>query len=439
MLTYSSSRRRAMLLGTALIATSALKLTGCGRSDEPGGSDPADSVTIDNEPATGDLEIWTQGADGAELPQMFEKFEEENPDVDITMTQVPEAEFASKMTAAITAGTVPDLVYTFTEDQASLIATGGLDPVPEGLVNEDDFFEVIWDNSVYDDVAYGVPWYAYATVMLYRTDLAESAGAETPTDWESQREFAQKIKDSGVEFPLVLEVTTGFTAYTAQQLLVFSAQNGGGFISDDQSEWTINRPENVEALDYWASLFDEGLSSPDGPAFLDVTTWMTAGKSAAAPAAGPWFVGWFDDANGEGWADDNLTIAPQPTGPDGQAATRVGGGSWFVPSDSGNKDAAWKFARFMSQPEIQVEWYEIFHNMPAVKSAWDDPSLADDQLLEAVKSGLETGVSLPKVPTWTQVGETIGQQMEKVVRGDLSAQDALDEAQAQAESIGMGG
>ena len=433
--TYPSSRRRATMLGIALVASSALLLTGCGRGDDTPAAG-GDSTTVDDKPATGTLEIWTQGADGAELPQMFEKFKADNPDVDINMTQIPEAEFASKMTAAITAGTVPDLIYSFTETQSSLIATGGFDPVPDGLVDKDDFFEVIWDNSVYDDVAYGVPWYAYSDMVIYRTDLAEAAGAEAPKDWDGLRTFGEKLKDSGVEYPLALYAA--YDSYTARQLLTFAAQNGGSFISDDLSEWTINSPENVEALEYWSGLIKDGLASPDGPAFLDTVSWSTTGKNAAIIDGGPWFVGWFDDANGEGWADEHLSLSTMPVGPDGDAATTVGGGSWFVPTDSENKDAAWKFARFMSEPESQVEWFKIFKNMPAVKSAWEDPALTDNRLLATVEAGLETGITLPKVSTWSQVGTVIGEQMEKVVRGGLSAQDALDAAQQQAESIGTG-
>lgn len=433
--TLSPSRRRATMLGIALMTSSAVLLTGCGRADDTGGN-AGESTKVDEKPAAGELEIWAQGADGAELPQMFEKFKKDNPDVDITMTQVPDEEFASKMTAAITAGTVPDLIYAFTETQSSLIATGGFDPVPDGLVEPDDFFEVIWDNAVYDDVAYGVPWYAYSDMVIYRTDLAEASGAEAPTDWDSLRTFGEELKASGVEFPLALYVA--YDAYTARQVLTFSKQNGGGFISDDQSEWTINAPENVEALEYWAGLIKDGLASADGPAFLDTVSWSTTGKNAAIIDGGPWFVGWFDDANGENWADEHLSLTTMPVGPDGDAATTVGGGSWFVPSDSENKDAAWKFARWMSEPEQQVQWYEIFKNMPAAKAAWDDPTFEGDRLLETVEAGLETGVTLPKVSTWTQVGTVIGEQIEKVVRGGLSAQEALDAAQQQAESIGMG-
>lgn len=434
--TMSPRRRKAIITGAALVASTSLLLTGCGR----GGDAPAaggDSTEVDDKPATGTVELWTQGADGAKLPEMFEEFKKDNPDVEIKMTEVPGEEFQSKMTAAITAGTVPDLIYAFTENQPGLLATGGFDPVPAGLVDEDAFFEAMWNNSVVDDVAYGVPWYAYANLLIYRTDLAKTAGAEEPKDWDGLRDFAEKLKASGVEFPLSLAVN--YDQYSAQQLAVLAAQNGGKMISDDLSEWTINTPENVEALEYWASLIKDGLASPDGPMFLDTVPWASQGKNAAIVDGGPWFASWFDDANGAGWGDEHLAFVPNPTGPGGDAGASMGGGSWMVPADSENKDAAWKFARWMSEPEQQVKWYEIFKNMPAVKAAWDDPALQGSPLLDTVRASLETGVNRPTVPTWSQVGEMIGQQMEKVVRGDTSAQDALDEAQKQAEQIGMGG
>jgi multiple sugar transport system substrate-binding protein len=46
-------------------------------------------------------------------------------------------------------------------------------------------------------------------------------------------------------------------------------------------------------------------------------------------------------------------------------------------------------------------------------------------------------VAQPNVPTWSQVGEIIGKQMERVVRGGVSPKDALDTAQHQAEAIGV--
>lgn len=427
--------RNRVLLGVALVASSALVLTGCGRGT--GGEDAAgNGTTVDDAPATGTVELWTQGADGAKLPEMFEKFQEENPDVELKMTEVPGEEFASKMTAAITAGTVPDLVYIFSENQPSLLATDGFDPVPDGLVEEDDFFESLWDTSVIDDVAYGIPWYSYANMLIYRKDLAEQAGVEAPKDWSELRTFGEKLKANGVEYPFALAVN--YDQYTAWQVGVMAAQNGGSMISDDLSQWTINDPKVVEALDFWAGLIKDGLSSPDGPTFLDTVPWSSQGKNGAIVDGGPWFASWFDDANGAGWGSDHLAFVANPVGPTGDAASTTGGGSWFVPRDGNNKDGAWKFARYMSQASSQVEWYKIFRNMPALKAAWDEPDMQADPLLETVRSSLDVGVPRPNVPTWSEVGDMIGQQIEKVVRGDTSAEDALDEAQKQAEQIGTG-
>lgn len=433
--TLTSRRRKAMITGAAFLASATLLLTGCGRGGG-GTADGGESTAVDDKPATGTVELWTQGADGAKLPEMFEEFKKDNPDVEIKMTEVPGEEFASKMTAAITAGTVPDLVYIFTENQAGLLATGGFDPVPEGLVDEDDFFEAIWNNSVVDDTAYGVPWYSYANMLIYRKDLAEKAGVEAPKNWDEQLEFGKALKAQGVEFPFALAVN--YDQYTAGQVNVMAVQNGGSMISDDLSEWTINDPKVVEALEYWSGLVKDGLSSADGPEFLDTVPWSSEGKNGAIVDGGPWFASWFDDANGAGWGAEHLAYAPNPVGPSGDAASTAGGGSWFVPSDGENKDAAWKFVRFMSEPSSQVKWYEIFKNMPALKAAWDEPEMKGDPLLESVRESLEVGVSQPNVPTWSQVGEVIGQQIERVVRGDVSAKEALDEAQKQAEAIGMG-
>ena len=65
--TLASRRRKALYTGAAFAVSASLLLTGCGRGgDAP--ADDGDATTIDDKPATGTLEIWTEGADGAKLP-----------------------------------------------------------------------------------------------------------------------------------------------------------------------------------------------------------------------------------------------------------------------------------------------------------------------------------------------------------------------------------
>ena len=75
--------------------------------------------------------------------------------------------------------------------------------------------------------------------------------------------------------------------------------------------------------------------------------------------------------------------------------------------------------------------------MPAVVAAWDDPSIADQPLLDAVlRAARRTSGRLPAVSTWTQVSTLLGKAMEAVARGTADAADAMADVQTQADGIG---
>ncbi len=430
---FRSRHVRAALLAAVPVAAAALILTGCGRSATEAG--PTNTATINSSPAKGTLEFWAPGADGADLPQLWKKFEAENPDVKINLTQVPSADFASKMTAAIASGTVPDAVFITTEDQPGILATGGFQSVPNNLVKKADFFKASWDASVVSGTQYGVPWYTYAQVIQYRKDLAEKAGLKAPTDWNSLKTFAEGMKAQGVQYPVALAVS--YDIYTAQEINVFAHQNGGGFLSADGKKWTINTKANVQALDFWSSLIKDGLASADGPSFLDTVPNFIKGTNAVE-YNGPWFPGWLDQAAGAGWSAKNVELSVPPAGKSGDKATTVGGGSLFVLKGAKNSDAAWKLIRYMAQPDTQVDWYKIFGNLPANSTAWENPTIKNAPYIDTIRKSIEIGFGTPNASTWGQVGKVIAQEAEQVARGKITAQAALDAAQQQADSIGTG-
>lgn len=424
---------RALILAAVPVAATALILSGCGRSaTDAGGSN---TTTVNSSPAKGTLEFWAPGADGADLPKLWKKFEQNNPGVKINLTQVPSADFASKMTAAIASGTVPDAVFITTEDQPGILATGGFEAVPNNLVKKGDFFNASWDASVVNGTQYGVPWYTYAQVIQYRKDLAENAGLKAPTDWNSLKSFAESLKSQGTQNPLALAV--GYDIYTAQEINVFAHQNGGGFISADNKKWTINTKANVEALDFWSSLIKSGLASADGPSFLDTVPNFVKGTNAVE-YNGPWFPGWLDQAAGTGWSAKNVELAVPPAGPSGDKAAVVGGGSLFVLKGAKNADAAWKLVRYMAQPDTQVDWYTIFGNLPANSKAWNTTTIKNAPYIDTIRKSIEIGFGTPQSSTWGQVGKIIAQEAEQVARGQITAKAALDAAQSQADSIGTG-
>ena len=71
--------------------------------------------------------------------------------------------------------------------------------------------------------------------------------------------------------------------------------------------------------------------------------------------------------------------------------------------NSENRDAAWKLVQWLSQPDVQVKWYQATGDLPSVETAWNDPSLPDDEKLAVFGEQLKDTNSPPSVPTWTQV------------------------------------
>ena len=391
-------------------------------------------AAIDDAPATGVLQVWIGGAEGEKLPEFLADFEAANPELTIELTPIPSDQFDAKLLTAIAAGSVPDVVRLYSQSQASLMATGAFAPVPEGLVNPDDFFAGAYGTNVKDGVAYGVPMDAYATMFQYRKDLLEKAGLSVPKTWDEMKTYAKAMQEQGVTWGLGMDV--GYDIYNAQGLNEYVHQNGGSFLNAEQTAWTINSPENVAALEYWGSFFTEGLASADGPQFLDTVPWFTTGEIAGKDI-GPWFEQWLVDTSGREWVDANLGTAPMPAGAAGSVSA-LGSGSLAVLKDGKNPNAAWKLVRYMAQPATQVAWYQFFGSLPSVKAAWDDPAISANPLLDAQREALLTAVDIPQVPTWNQVGTYLGQQMELVARGQATAQQVLDDVQSFAESAGLG-
>ena len=151
--------------------------------------------------------------------------------------------------------------------------------------------------------------------------------------------------------------------------------------------------------------------------------------------SGPFHVSLLRDQGGAEF-DDKFAVAMVP-GEDSRTSF-TGGGNLAVFNDTDNRDASWKFVRWLSQPETQIEWYDISTDLPSVQSAFDDPIFADDPYLSVFAEQLRDSKAPPAIPTWAQVSAVIDQELEQVTRGETTVEDALATSQQQAESIGTG-
>jgi multiple sugar transport system substrate-binding protein len=369
------------------------------------------------------------GAEGEKLSVLAEDFMAENPDAKVTVTPVPWDGAHNKISTAIAGQQTPDVSMLGTTWIGEFANTGALDVVPPELVNEADFFPGAWETGVVDDVSYSVPWYVETRLLYVNSEVAKRAGiTEPPSTWDALKQAAADLKEKG-GVAQGIHLQPGQTG-AWQTFMPFVWQNGGDI--HDGTNFTLDAPENTEALEYFKSFYDEGLSGRDRLREGEPEQKLLAAEIGAF-VSGPWHISLLDELGGEG----KYELWPMPKG-DGEFTSFIGGSNLSVFKNAKNRDGAWKFVSYLMRPEVQVKWYQTVNDLPAVQAAWDDEVLANDPLLATFGDQLDTAKAPPSIPTWEQIAAGIDTELEKVAKGAASAEEAAAAMQAQATSIGTG-
>jgi len=405
-----------------------LALAACGRSEDGGGASAgAQASEVDTSAASGEIDVWAMGAEGENLGVLADAFMEEFPDVTVNVTPVPWDAAHDRIVNAIAGGEVPDVTMVGTTWMGEFAALGGLDPVPANI-DSSQFFEGAWNTTIVEGTSYAVPWYVETRLLYYRTDLAADGGVtEAPATWDDLKAAAAAMQEAGAEYGISLQ-PGGTGAW--QTFMPFFWQAGGEILGEDGS-FTLDGAPCVDALTFYDSFFEEGLTPP---AAADVPVeGQFANGEVGSFISGPWMIGIVTDAGAE---PDSWTVAHQPTEEAGTSF--VGGANLAVLADADNKEAGWAFVEYLSRPEIQVTWYETVSALPSVQSAWDDEALSGDELLSAFGEQLSDAKAPPSIPTWEQVAAEIDAVIEQVTVGDTTPEDGCAAMQEAAAGIGTG-
>lgn len=414
----------------ALVATASAVLlvaTGCGRSSAGGGGEPAKAVA--DGAAKGDITVWAMGTEGEKLSVLAKDFEAANPEARVHVTAIPWDAAHDKIATAIAGRQTPDVSLVGTTYMAEFAKSGALDPTPS-IIDGGQFFPGGWDTTMVSGTSYGVPWYVETRLLYYRTDLATKAGEKPPANWSDLTAFAKGMKEkSGAKWGINLQAG-GKGAW--QTFMPFAWQAGGSIT--DGKQFTLDSSAMVKALEFYKTFFAAKLS-PDALLRPGELEQGFVDGSFGAFFSGPWHLGLIKEQGGPSFTG-KWSVARMPTELTGTSF--VGGGDLAVFKDAKNRDAAWKFVRYLSTPETQVKWYKQVGDLPSVKSAWQDGTLSGDPMLKTFGDQLNEAKSPPAIATWEQVATVIDTEIEKVVKGVSSPADAAKAMQAQATSIGTG-
>jgi multiple sugar transport system substrate-binding protein len=428
----TQTTRRRLVIGGAAVTATALALTGCGRSskDSPN-SAPQATTSIAEGSATGNLTVWAMGTEGENLPKLTKSFEQANPGVKVTVTPIPWDAAHNKFTTAITAQSLPDAAMVGTTWMGEFADLGALDPTPSGI-DTAGFFPGALDTTKVGGTSYGVPWYVETRLVFYRKDLAAKAGVSTPpTDWDGLKAMAKAMKEkAGAKYGINLQ--PGGTG-SWQTVMPFAWSAGASITKDGDKEFTLDTPQMQEGLKYYQSFFTEKLAGTDLPP--NQTEAQFVSGQVPMFISGPWMVGSVAKVGGDK-IKPNIGVFQLPKN---KTATSFVGGSNFVVFKNGkNKDSAWKLVKFLSDAKTQAEWFKLSADLPAMKTAWQDPSIATDPLLPVFGKQLEDAKAPPAIVNWEQVATAFDAEVEKMAKAGQSPADTAKAIQAKASSIGTG-
>ncbi|WP_214324296.1 extracellular solute-binding protein [Nonomuraea sediminis] len=404
----------------------ALVVSACGRSADKA---PEQAKDVTTGKVSGEVSVWAIGEEGKALGAFAKDFEAANPGVKINVATMGWDVAHDKITSAIAGNATPDVSMIGSTWAGEFSKTGALDPTPGNLFDRAAFFPGAWQTVDVNGTAWGIPWYVETRVLYYRTDQAEKAGVKPPATWAEWKTFIKALQDKG---GAKKGFNQGYTAGSWQELLPLIWQAGGEIVKD--GAYTFDTPQAVTALKQYASLFTEKLAPNDTPDGAFPQTFIKG--EVGGFVSGPWMVGVLDNDGGAGFKD-KFDVAPYPKGPV-SATSFVGGSDLVVFKKAGNRDAAWKFLQWLTEPKVQAKWYTTVKSLPAVQSAWQEPELSADRQLKVFGEQLKDAKTPPPFPTWEQVAKVIETELEKLAKGRSTPEQTAKAIQAQASAIGTG-
>ncbi len=348
------------------------------------------------------------------------------------------SDYHTMLLTQMAGGSSPDVMRIDSYFFQDFLALNALRTIDD-LVDRDNV-----DTSVYypqgitentsDGELYGLPWATSVLYMFINLDVFEDAGIPVPDfDWtvDDFVEIARQLTD-GDRYGFAIGLGG------VSSILPFVWAEGGDLFDESRERFTLNEPEAVRALDRLAEMYAEGLIPEDSiTAQTDtLTRWFVNGQIGMRMGAVS------EILSTQAVEGARFEVINMPTGPAGNRTTVYKSNIVGIGSASQNVEAAWDFLKFLRGPEGQgEELYMIAKRMsPAIDDQryWDlyaDPTLYPRNVEGNSKIiAAEYGRLLPLTGGWLEVDNLVAPELQGIVSGAISAEDAMnriaDDAQA---------
>ncbi|MBM3128983.1 MAG: ABC transporter substrate-binding protein [Chloroflexi bacterium] len=369
------------------------------------------------------LTLWyaLSGNPGKVFEALVKKFNDTQSNIQVDVIfQGSYADIAQKLTAAMTAKTLPDVAQM--GGAPTMADSGVIVPIGDlvGKADLDDIYPGFWDYNKMGNKIISMPFNHSVPVLYYNKDLFAAAGLDPnkpPTNWDELLKTAQALTKPG---------QWGFNTHTDTHwyLSAMIMQNGGKILSDDGKKVVYNSAEGIEALQFWGDLVTKHKVMPPnqhaqaGADFVAGKLGMIMRSSASLGAITT-------------EAKFKVGVAPLPCKK--TCSEPLGGASILIFKSTPEKQkAAWEFTQWMTNGENTVDLFIQLGYLPLRKSVADNTALkAYIQKSPNAQALVDATKYASAIPLFNELGnsdEQLRKAVEKIELGTASAKDALDAA-----------
>jgi sn-glycerol 3-phosphate transport system substrate-binding protein len=341
-------------------------------------------------------------------------------------------------------GNPPALSVLLSTDMFTLIDEEAIVPFDDFIKTDDDkkwlasFFPGFMANSQTGGKTWGIPFQRSTVVLYWNKELFKEAGLDPetpPKTWDEQVAFAQKLtkRDAsgavtqwGVQIP-----SSGFPYWLFQGL---STQAGATLANSAGDKTDFANPGVVEALQYWVDLAQKHKVHPPG-----IVEWGTTPKDFFERKCAMMWTTTGNLTNVRANAKFPFGVAVLPAGK--KPGSPTGGGNFYIAkkASKAEQEAAFKFVRWMTTPERAAQWSAQTGYVAVTPTAYETEALkkyvADFPQALVARDQLPSAVAELSTHDNQRVTKALNDGLQAALTGAKSPQQAMSEAQAEAERI----
>ena len=315
----------------------------------------------------------------------------------------------------------PDM-FIFAHDKIGVFAEMGILADVNTLLNEgalDNWLPMTLEAASYKGTLYQLPLYFETLLFMYNKRYMQDD--QVPATTKELLEYMEQNTGRG-RYGFVEQHSTAY--YSAAWIHGF----GGSIISEDGTPFP--EPEaGKDALRYHLKFV---ALMPGETEYSTVNTLFLEGK-ADATIGGPWMVPSAREAGIE------LGIAPMPTVDEtGKALAPYSGvqGVQVLKYAAENKTEAVKTVLgALCSPQIGIDLALASGCAPANADCYDEPQVASDELVQAMRTTAEIAVPMPNIPEMDVMWTVVSNLLTDVNLSGADVDAAFDEALAEAEGL----